>query len=290
MPNYGDDVTVEGLRSFAKEAEELGYDSLWCTDHILMNATSGTPYERILESVTTLSYVAAATAKARLGISAMIIAMRNPVIAAKQLATIDFLSNGRLTLAVGTGWAKREFDFLGADFGRRGRRLDESLKLLKSLWSGRTSFHGLESGVKAQRAVFEPRPVQKELPVWVAGNSEPAMKRAIRLGDAWHPNVYELEEFEALTRSFRLMAGGRRKSISVRIALGMNSRSQTYTSHLGERRLILTGDPERTGGVLDRLKALGVTYVVLTPNFDGRASIGDQLQSIRSFAQDVAYH
>ena len=92
LPNYGETGSAEGLRRVAITAEELGYDSVWTTDHILMPTNSGTPYERVLESISSLGYLAGITTKVRLGISSLIMTMRNPVVALKQLATIDNLS------------------------------------------------------------------------------------------------------------------------------------------------------------------------------------------------------
>lgn len=286
LPNYGTEVTGEGLRSFAREAERLGYDSVWSTDHVLMSSGSGTPYERIIESITSLSYVAATTTRVKLGISALIIAMRNPVVTAKQLATVDSLSNGRLVLAVGTGWVEKEFANLGAEFHHRGRRVDESIRILRSLWSGEPDFRGRRTGINVWNAVFEPRPVQERLPIWIAGNSEPAMGRAIELGDAWHPNVFELERFESLVSHFRAMPGGKKKDICARVALDTGSGAPSYVSPQGEKRLILSGDIPRTRSALRALESLGVTYLVLSPNFDGKATVDKQLQNIRNFARE----
>ncbi|HEX9197178.1 MAG TPA: LLM class flavin-dependent oxidoreductase, partial [Candidatus Bathyarchaeia archaeon] len=99
VPNYGESSSAEALRTVALEAEHAGCDSLWTTDHILMPINSGTPYERIFDSITTLAYLAAITSRVKLGISSLITAVRNPVVIAKQLATIDNLSGGRLMLA-----------------------------------------------------------------------------------------------------------------------------------------------------------------------------------------------
>src|SRR5213596_3812956 len=140
VPNYGESCSVEALRTVAAEAEKQGYDSIWCTDHVLMPKNSGTPYEKIFESVTTLAYLAATTNRLRLGISSLITAMRNPVVVAKQLATIDNLSNGRVMLATSAGWNEKEFSNLNSNFHNRGQRLDESIRLIRTLWSGGRSF------------------------------------------------------------------------------------------------------------------------------------------------------
>ena len=135
VPNYGDTLSTEGLRTIALEAEKLGYDSVWTTDHVLIPPQSGTPYERIFDSITSLAYLAPLTTKVRLGISSLIMAMRNPVIVAKQLATIDHFSGGRVMLATSAGWSEKEFEHVGSNFHDRGTRLDESIRLIRALWN-----------------------------------------------------------------------------------------------------------------------------------------------------------
>jgi len=140
VPNYGESSSLEALRTVAFEAESAGCDSLWTTDHILISRNSGTPYERIFDSITTLAYLTGITKRVKLGISSLIIAMRNPVVVAKQLATIDNLSAGRLMLAVGVGWNEKEFAHLGSNFHNRGKRVDASIRLIRALWREETSF------------------------------------------------------------------------------------------------------------------------------------------------------
>ena len=197
LPNYGDTLDIEGLKRISLIAEELGYDSIWLTDHILMPKNSGTPYEKILEPISTMAYLASLTKKIKLGISSLVIALRNPIIVAKEIATIDILSNGRVMLAIAAGWNEREFQFLNADFHRRGKIANESIELMKSLWTGKPSYKGKRIKQFYEEAVFEPR-INREIELWIAGNSEFAMKRALKYGNAWHPNVYPLDIFQKL--------------------------------------------------------------------------------------------
>src|SRR5437870_9678314 len=148
-----------------------------------MPKSSGTPYERIFDSITTLAYLAPITNHVKLGISSLIIAMRNPVVVAKQLAAIDYLSAGRLMLAIGVGWNEKEFAHLGSNFHNRGKRVDASIRLIRALWRGETSFKSRVLGLDFRNVVFEPRPIQKHLSIWIGGTSEAAMKRAVTLGD-----------------------------------------------------------------------------------------------------------
>ncbi len=124
-----------------------------------MQTNSGTPYERITDSITTLAYIAAMTKKVKLGISSLIVAMRNPVVVAKQLATIDHLSRGRVVVAIGTGWNEKEFSFLGSNFHNRGKRVDESISIIRALWSSESnSFQGASTGISFEKTVFQPKP------------------------------------------------------------------------------------------------------------------------------------
>jgi alkanesulfonate monooxygenase SsuD/methylene tetrahydromethanopterin reductase-like flavin-dependent oxidoreductase (luciferase family) len=151
IPNYGETLTVDALRTVALEAERMGYDSIWTTDHILMPPQSGTPYERVLESVTTLAYLAALTSSAKLGVSSLIMAMREPVTVTKQLATIDVISGGRVMLATSSGWVEKEFKHLGSDLHTRGRRLDESIQLIRAISSNLGEFHQMKIQVHSLR-------------------------------------------------------------------------------------------------------------------------------------------
>jgi len=288
IPNYGATGSAEGLRKVALAAEDLGYDSVWTTDHILMPTQSGTPYERILESVTTLSYLAGITSKVKLGISSLIMAMRNPVVAAKQLATVDNLSSGRLVLATSAGWNEPEFNHLGSNFHNRGRRLDENIRLLRELWSGRlVKFEGRRTGITFKDAVFEPRPIQKKLTIWIAGNSTAAMTRAINLGDAWHPNVYPIDTFKKLITEFRRIPGGAKKPVCVRIGLNVKSKSREVTSPLGEKRLILTGDMLQNEKTISELADIGIKYFVVSPSPDGKVPVREQLVALKKFHRHV---
>ena len=228
VPNYDESSSPEALRAVGLEAERSGCDSIWTTDHILMPRNSGTPYERIYDSITTLSYLAAITDQVKLGISSLVTAMRNPVVVAKQLATIDNLSNGRLMLATSVGWNEKEFAHVGSNFHNRGKRLDASIRLIRALWRGETSFKSRILGIEFSDAVFEPRPIQKHLTMWIGGTSRATMKRAATLGDAWHPNVQPLDQFTKIVAEFRETSlEAKTKEICVRIATntGPNNRN-----------------------------------------------------------------
>jgi probable F420-dependent oxidoreductase len=288
IPNFGETATVDGLRTVALEAEKVGYNSIWTTDHILMPAQSGTPYERVFESVASLAYLAALTSTAKLGVSSLVMAMRNPVVLAKQLATIDHFSGGRVMLATGAGWNEREFVHLGSNFHDRGRRLDESIRLIRELWVGGADakFEGRKIPHKFSKVMFEPRPIQKKLTIWISGTGKAAMRRAATIGDAWHPNVYPLDVFRELVSEFRGIPGGEDRRICVRIALNLKATKSEYAGPQGERRLMLTGNMPENRKILSELEKLGVSYMLVNPTPDGRVPVNNQVASLRMFAEE----
>ncbi|MEM0272136.1 MAG: TIGR03619 family F420-dependent LLM class oxidoreductase [Thermoprotei archaeon] len=286
LPNYGETSTPHGLVEFAKEAEDLGFSSLWATDHLLMSANSNTPYEWMFESITTLAYVAALTRRVKLGVSSLVMGLRNPVVVAKQLATLDQLTGGRVILATGAGWYAREFENLGMDYHTRGRRLDESLRLIAELWytKGPLSFYGRHLPHKIREGVFEPKPAQPHIEVFVAGNSMAAIRRSLKYADGWHPNLYPLSVFSKLVKEYRALEGSATKKIVVRVGYDATRSEVEYTSPQGERRVLLSGDLEKNARLIAELESLGVSGMVLAPNYNGRVSVDDQLKAIRLFA------
>ena len=286
VPNYGESSSQEAIRTVALEAERAGCDSVWSTDHILMPINSGTPYERIFDSMTTLSYLASITDRAKLGISSLITAMRNPVVVAKQLATIDNLSDGRIMVATSAGWNEREFAHLGSNFHNRGKRLDASIRLIRALWRGETRFKSRILGIDFRNVVFEPRPIQKHLSIWIGGTSEAAMKRAVTLGDGWHPNVQPLDQFTKLVSDFRgISPDAKTKEICVRIAINTKAEQSEYKSPQGERRIMLSGNQAQNKKILSALAQLGVSYIIAVPSQDGNASVANQVGSIKTLSR-----
>jgi probable F420-dependent oxidoreductase len=185
LPNYGLDSTVDGIRRTAELAEELGFDSVWTTEHIIVGPEGVDPYGRVYDPLVTLGWIAGWTDRIGLGTSIILIPLHNPMHLAKQVTTLQELSNGRFTLGVGMGWHKDEYDFMGVEFTGRGRRADEAIRLMRALWNGEHSFHGEHWSF--ENATSEPLP-SKQPEIWVGGSSERALRRARELGEAWHPS------------------------------------------------------------------------------------------------------
>jgi probable F420-dependent oxidoreductase len=185
LPNFGRDSSPERIRRFAEAAEELGLDSVWTTEHIVVGPEGVDPFGRLYDSLVTLGWIAGWTERVGLGTSIVLVPLHNPFHLAKQVATLQELSGGRFTLGVGVGWHRDEYDFMGVEFEGRGRRADEAMRLMRALWSGERSFEGRYWSYRDATAEPHPSP-QPE--IWVGGSSPPAIRRALELGDVWHPS------------------------------------------------------------------------------------------------------
>jgi probable F420-dependent oxidoreductase len=184
LPNYGTLGTRDALVEIAAHAEALGYARLWTSDHVLLPATLPEPFGHLLETFTTLSYLAASTSSIGLATGVLVLPQREPLLVAKQAATVHHLSGGRLTLGVAVGWIEQEFRFLGADFATRGKLADEYIGAIRELFvNEQPAFRG--EHVEFSDALFSPRPAPP-IRIVVGGDSLAAIRRAAALGDGWH--------------------------------------------------------------------------------------------------------
>jgi alkanesulfonate monooxygenase len=180
------------LIEYGEKVEALGYDSLWVWDHVLLGVEPNFP---IMDSLTTLTTIAARTKRIKLGTGILVLPLRNPVALAKQLATMDQFSNGRMIMGMASGWYKREFDALGVPFDRRGKLMDQSLEILNRLWT-EGKVDGDYVGHKISAAVMYPKPVQKpRMPLLIGGYVDRVLQRAGAVGDGWLTYFYEPHNF-----------------------------------------------------------------------------------------------
>jgi alkanesulfonate monooxygenase SsuD/methylene tetrahydromethanopterin reductase-like flavin-dependent oxidoreductase (luciferase family) len=203
LPNYGESLDVERLSAAPAAAEEAGFDSGWVADHVIVPEEHAPVYGTITEALVSLGFLAARTSRLELGVSALVVPQRNPLVALKQLATLDFLSGGRIVTAVAAGWMQGEFETLGADFGSRGRLLSEWLRLAQSVFEqmpGRVRFDGEHFHVDGWMAPALVRPGGPEL--WVAGVSRATLRRAAITG-VWHPVALKPEELRPMAAELR---------------------------------------------------------------------------------------
>lgn len=204
IPHTGGRASPAFVRSWCSAADRLGYDSLWGVDHLVMPQKVESKYvlprrpasiaddavsdllAPNFELMTTLSFVAAITDRIRIGTAVAVLPIRNAVLNARQLATVDRYSGGRLLYGVGVGWLKEEADAMGMPWDRRGARTDEHIALLRRIWEAEGShveFHGEFWDIPPMDP--EPRPAQPTIPILIGGHSEVAIERAARLGDGW---------------------------------------------------------------------------------------------------------
>ena len=203
LPNYGESLDVERLVGAAVAAEQGGFDSGWVTDHVIAPEEHARIYGTIAEPLIALGFLAARTNRLELGVSALVVPQRNPLVALKQLTTLDLLTGGRIVTAVAAGWMPGEFATLGADFESRGRLLNEWLRMAQSVFEqmpGRVRFDGDFFHVDGWLAPALVRPGGPEL--WVAGVSRATIRRAAITG-LWHPVALRPEELRPLVAELR---------------------------------------------------------------------------------------
>lgn len=196
LPNLGQHQSSAAMVTLARAAESLGLASLWTSEHIVVPPQMFDPFGDTLDSLTTLGYVAAATERVRLGTSVLILPLHEPVLLAKQAATLHALSGGRLQLGVGVGWIAEEFGLMGADFERRGEVADRHLSVLRHLLAADPAVADVvPPGLLGLR--FAPR-IETPLPILVGGHASSALRRAASLGDGWHGVWLEPEDLPSV--------------------------------------------------------------------------------------------
>jgi alkanesulfonate monooxygenase SsuD/methylene tetrahydromethanopterin reductase-like flavin-dependent oxidoreductase (luciferase family) len=278
LPNYGAGLDPQRLAATAIAAEEAGFDSGWVTDHVLVPDTDAHYYRSVSEALVTLAFLAGRTHTLRLGVSALVVAQRNPIVALKQLTSIDYLSDGRLVVAVAGGWLEGEFDNLGASFSTRGRLLDEWLELVavaQASGPGRIVFRGAFFSVDGWLAPTAGDLSALEL--WAAGMSPAALRRAATTG-TWHPVALGCDEVREL--------GGRLRETrsDARIVLRLAASFAAAPEEDPRGRHAVIGPPEWMIEQLTRYVAAGCDGFVLNLAHD-RPGIEER---VRRFGEEVA--
>jgi probable F420-dependent oxidoreductase len=330
LPNYGPMATPDFIASVARNAEELGYRSVAVCDHLLIDAKNaramtnvGTVDARMpgrgrpnwYDAITTLAYVAGMTKKIRLVTNVYILALRNPLQVAREVTTLDVLSNGRLDLGIGVGWYRDEFEALGIELDARGELTDEGLRVLKEVWTKkRPSFNGRST--KFRNIQFYPKPVQKpHPPIYIGGyvtdgrqhfgvstgRRPPALVRAARFGDGWIPCGATTEEVRTggaiihdLIRELRRNPGRMRIMSHTMVSMGRTLREAKRTAAVSMK--------DRFGSVEAGMeRAIVGTPGAIIKRFEDYAEAGatafligffaptpkDVLASMKSFSHDI---
>ena len=274
LPSSGEAATPDNLTRVAEKMEEAGFASIWVGDHIAIPWVTrssyfflGQKYEispetPFLEPLSALSFVAARTAKIRLGTSVLVLPHRHPLFLAKALATLDVLSKGRLIVGLGVGWLREEIESFGVPFESRAAWSDEAIELLSESW--RTDHLNFAGKYFSCRDVnLSPKPHQSNLPLWIGGQSLAALRRAVRLGTGWHPATNSFDELSSgieLLRAECERAGRKFEDITLSLrALFQISK----TPEMGDA--LLFGPAERIIQDCRRLREIGISHVVLEP-------------------------
>lgn len=305
-PTSGPLIGPDSLVRIATEAEMLGFDYITVSDHLIIptSIASRYPYSDSgefpsggaaprLEQLTTATFIAASTSKLRIVTSVMVVPHRPAVLTAKILATLDYLSKGRITLGIGAGWCKEEFEAIGAPpFEERGAVTDEWMMACKELWTSDTpKFSG--KYVKFADVLFPPKPVQQPIPIWVGGESGPALRRTARYADAWYPigtnpqfPMDTLSRFKAGVAKLReLTAKAGRDPATVGISYRVSSHpaAQPKGTVDGERKLFTGGASDWIGDI-HALQEAGVSA------FDCGLfgpTLGATIDNMRRFREEV---
>lgn len=306
VPHRGPMTDPECIRAIVSEAETLDYGLLTVADHIVVpkDIDSRYPYSEggdfpgqaggeCMEQLTLLSYVAAMSRKAKLLTSVMVVPHREPLLAAKSLATTDQLSGGRVVVGCGTGWMREEFEAIGApDFAKRGEVTDDYIRIFKKVWTDDDAAHSSAYSTFSN-ITFKPKPVQNpHPPIWIGGESGRAHRRVVELGDGWYPiganpahPLDSIERYKAARDRLHARAEEAGRDPST-ISLAYNAPFHSRREQAGRdgKRMIMTGSAADRAADISALKALGVTTVVLNTL---AAELPATLDRMREFREEV---
>ena len=260
LPNFRAGASREGMEAAAEVAERLGWSTVWTTDHIAVPTADEHEYGRIYEAILSLAWVGAKYSNVRLGTSVIVVPQRNAVILAKELATLDALTAGRVTAGIGGGWNDHEYRNLGVDdrFHVRGAYLDETIALWRHLWSGSDApfhgrFHHLED------FTFAPLPDQgSSLPIVVGGRVEAALRRAGRLADGYHSSATSAAKYAP-----RVPIIGAAAEEAGRPMPWLSARAWTEFGDATDRFYAIRGKPEEMAAEVSAFAALGVEHLAV---------------------------
>ena len=263
LPHIGQKASAEAIRCAAIQAEELGFADVWVSEHIIVPRDRMYPPSAIFwDPVLTLTWAAACTSRVGLGTSVLVLPLRHPLPLAKELATLQNLSGGRLILGAGVGWLEDEFDALGVPFRERGRRMDEGIALMRAAWTDDpVSFAGKTIPAAIDDMRILPKPEQP-IPIWIGGTSEPALQRALKL-DGWHGSRCTPEQAAPIVN--RLRAARPEPDFAISLRSGWNGRDE------GELKARLQG-----------YAAAGIDHVLVEP---AERELSDWLAAVERVAR-----
>ena len=279
--NMGVFTNREAILRLARTAEDAGFESLWTGEHVVVvdpqvPPSPIPPETPMVDTIATLAFAAAATERIKLGSGIILLAQRNPVVLAKELAGIDVLSNGRLLFGIGVGYVKQEFDVIGVPYEERGARVSEHIEAIRALWTqDKPEFEGQFTQISGVQS--NPRPIQQPHPPFVIGGmSPPAFRRAVAQGDEWYGFFQDLDATAHCIEGLREAAKRVERPAS-----------------LGELDISITPPGPVDLDMVKRYADLGVSRLVLMRGFTapelapGVSPVDDGLAFITQIAEDL---
>ncbi|MEA2026475.1 MAG: TIGR03619 family F420-dependent LLM class oxidoreductase [Chloroflexota bacterium] len=261
LPNFRPGASPEGMLAATQTAERLGWHSVWTTDHILIDgAERGADYRHIYEALSVLAWLGGQSSTVRLGTSVLIVPMRSALVLAKELATIDALSGGRLIAGIGIGWNRNEFDNVGVGdrFGHRGAYVEETVALWRYLWGGgQGPYEGRFDSFG--EANFSPLPAQgADLPVWIGATAEPALRRVGRIAQGYQSvdtSAADMRERARIIGAAAEAAGRPMPTLSTRLDVIYDQKDRPASA--------LTGSGDDMAGQVQAFGDIGVQHLAL---------------------------
>ena len=269
LPHIGRKAGPESIKRAAVQAEQLGFDDVWASEHIIVPKDAPyPPSPAFFDPVLTLTWAAAFTNKVRLGTTVLVLPMRHPLPLAKELSTLQCLSQGRVILGAGVGWLKEEYAALGVPFAERGKRMDEGIAMMRAVWNDDpVSFDAKLIPAVIQNMRMQPKP-PVPIPVWVGGISDAAINRAIRIGDGWHGTRLKPDEVGPVIKRLR--------------------ESRPEAGFATSMRVSWDGkDPGELRGRVEAYVKAGIGHAMLEPTERGIEEWLGAVERIRRAVQDI---
>ena len=289
IPNNWGVEDPQAVIGFGPLAEELGFDSVWVMDHLFNN---GYIRERLDDKpyyhpMATLSHVSALTSRVRLGTSVLVLPYHNPVELAKYAATLDQMSGGRVILGVGVGAMTPEFEALGIPLSQRGSLTNESMAVMRELWSNEDPSYS-SSRWEFRDLKFSPKPSQRigetpHVPLWVGGGSPGALRRAARRGDGWHPSGMSAEEFaigRQRVRELAASAGRNPDDLVMSARVEVEAHGGPSSQRAADRSRLPGHDPAGMAAGIAAYRDAGVQHIVLALNTGDAGRLRELMQVI----------
>ncbi len=302
LPQIGPSAGSKALIKVAKAAEKMGYDSLWVLDRILHPVEPRTPYpasrdgslpaqyQRVLDPIGTLTFVAGCTRRIALGTSVLVLPFYNPVLLARQLTSLDVLSEGRLRVGFGLGWSVDEYEAAGVPMKSRGKRADEFIQVLKKIWTeDPVEFNG--EYFKVPRSIIGLKPVQKpHPPVYMSAYAPDALRRTALFADGWNPVGIPVPGMKQMFDAVKAMAAQAGRDPG-KLELIVRANLEITPTPLGPERPIFTGTLDQIRSDVEATRELGASELIygllLPPREDKPTRMLKHMETLLSITQKI---